>query len=154
MPPDISVRAARPGDHERIVAVADEWWGRPVAAKLPRLFLDHFAATSLVAERDGALAAFLIGFHSPSAADTAYVHFAAVRPDERGNGIAAELYERFTAAAAAAGRTVVRAVTSPGNARSIAFHSALGFSVSAPVPDYDGPGRDRVVFERRTGPAR
>jgi hypothetical protein len=50
--------------------------------------------------------------------------------------------------AAADGRTVVRAVTSPVNARSIAFHTALGFTVSEPTPGYDGPGDVKVRFER------
>jgi L-amino acid N-acyltransferase YncA len=59
------------------------------------------------------------------------------------------LYERFFAVAAADGRTVVRAVTSPVNARSIAFHTALGFAVSDPTPGYDGPGDVKVRFDRR-----
>jgi len=43
---------------------------------------------------------------------------------------------------------VVSAVTAPGNSVTIRFHSALGFSVTGPVPGYNGPGRDMVVFER------
>ena len=41
----------------------------------------------------------------------------------------------------------MRAITSPGNHGSIRFHSALGFTVSGPVRDYNGPGRDMVTFE-------
>jgi len=43
---------------------------------------------------------------------------------------------------------VVSAITSPANTASIAFHRAMGFEVRGPVPDYDGPGLDRIVFER------
>ena len=50
---DIPLRPARPEDYERIAAVADDWWGRPILQVLPRLFLDHFHRTSLVAERSG-----------------------------------------------------------------------------------------------------
>ena len=50
---DITLRAASPADHDAVVRVVDEWWGRPIANVLPRLFLDHFHATSLIAERDG-----------------------------------------------------------------------------------------------------
>jgi hypothetical protein len=32
-----------------------------------------------------------------------------------------------------------------------AFHTAMGFTVSGPVPDYDGPSTDRVLFERHLG---
>lgn len=143
------LRAARPDDYDRIVAVLDEWWGRPIAAALPRLFLHHFHATSLVAEQDAALAGFLVGFYSPSQADESYIHFVGVAPDARGTGLARRLYEEFFAAAVRAGRSRVRAITSPINAGSIAFHRALGFAVSGPVPDYDGPGIPRVVFERQ-----
>ena len=46
------------------------------------------------------------------------------------------------------GRTVVKAITSPQNGPSIAFHRAMGFTVSDPIKDYDGPAVDRVVFVR------
>ena len=143
------LRTAAPGDYDRIAAVIDEWWGRPVRHALPRLFLDHFHATSTVAEAGGDLAGFLIGFLSPSLPDAAYVHFAGVHPAHRRGGLARELYQRFFALAAADGRTVVRAVTAPANERSIAFHAALGFTVTGPIPGYDGPGDVTVRFERR-----
>lgn len=41
-----------------------------------------------------------------------------------------------------------RAVTAPGNHGSIRFHQRLGFDVSAPVPDYNGAGRSKVIFTR------
>jgi hypothetical protein len=44
---------------------------------------------------------------------------------------------------------VVRAVTAPVNSPSIAFQAALGFSVTGPVPGYDGPSDRKMVFERR-----
>ncbi|WP_017615319.1 GNAT family N-acetyltransferase [Nocardiopsis salina] len=146
---DVHVRAARPEDHARIIAVCDAWWGRPVAHILPRLFLDHFHRTSLVAEGEGVLAGFLVGFHSPSEPGTVYVHFAGVDPGHRGSGLAHGLYRRFFDAARAEGRTLVRAVTSPANEGSIAFHRRIGFTVTGPHTDHDGPGVDRMVFERR-----
>ena len=144
------VRTARPDDHAGIVRVVDEWWARPVAAALPRLFLDHFHTSSLVAERRGELVGFLVGFMSPSLPDEAYVHFAGVHPELRGTGLGRELYGRFIAAAGAQGRTVIRAITAPSNHASIAFHRRLGFEVSGPVANYDGPGVDRVLFRLDT----
>ena len=144
----IRLRAAEAGDYDRIIAVVDDWWGRPVAHALPRLFLDHFHATSFVAERDGDLAGFLVGFLSPSLPDAAYIQFVGVSPRERGGGLARVLYGRFFALAAADGRRVVRAVTAPVNSGSIAFHTAMGFTVTAPIPDYDGPSSPKVLFER------
>jgi L-amino acid N-acyltransferase YncA len=43
---------------------------------------------------------------------------------------------------------MVSAVTAPVNSGSIAFHRAMGFSVTGPIAGYDGPGRDLVRFER------
>lgn len=145
---DIRVRTAEAADYDRIVAVVDDWWGRPVRQVLPRLFLDHFHGTSFIAERGEALAGFVVGFLSPSAADTAYIHFVGVDPRLRGRGLARLLYEKFFGLAAAHGRNVVRAITAPVNTGSVAFHSAMGFAVTGPVADYDGPSAAKVLFER------
>ena len=148
----LTVRAARPADFDAIIAVVDDWWGRAMSAGLPRLFLDHFFGTSLIAEHDGELAGFLIGFLSPSKPQNAYIHFAAVAPAWRRTGLARSLYEQFFDLARHDGRTIVKAITSPQNGRSIAFHRAMGFTVSDPVKDYDGPSLDRVAFAREITP--
>jgi predicted GNAT superfamily acetyltransferase len=145
---DLTLRTATPADYDAVASVIDAWWGRPVSHALPRLFLDHFHATSTIAEAGGDLAAFLIGFLSPSLPDAAYIHFVGVHPGRRGDGLARRLYERFFALAAADGRTVVHAVTAPANAASIAFHAAMGFTVTGPILGYDGPGDVKVRFER------
>jgi hypothetical protein len=57
------IRPLRPSDFAPVIAVIDEWWGgRAMARMLPRLFFDHFTDTSFAADRDGALAGFLVGF--------------------------------------------------------------------------------------------
>ncbi|MGP3963634.1 GNAT family N-acetyltransferase [Nonomuraea sp. 3N208] len=142
------LRPATPADYDAVAAVVDEWWGRPVLASLPRLFLDHFHGTSLVAEGPEGMAGFLVGFLSPSAADEAYIHFVGVSPAARGGGVARAMYERFFALARAHDRHVVKAITSPVNEASIAFHRRMGFTASDPVPDYNGPGTHLVTFAR------
>lgn len=142
----VGVRTARPDDYDRIVALVDEWWGRPVSPSLPRLFLDHFWSASLIVEDEHGLAAFLIGFVSPSEPRLAYVHFVGVRPDHRRGGLARRLYENFAGYASAQGCTELVAITAPGNTGSIRFHQSLGFTVSEPVADYNGPGRPMVAF--------
>jgi ribosomal protein S18 acetylase RimI-like enzyme len=153
VPADVTIRAAMPADFDRIVAVADQWWGRPMTGVLQRLFLDHFHDTSLVADSSaahspGTLAGFVVGFFSAADPTQAYIHFTGVHPNDRRAGLATELYERFFAMARLAGRSRVHAITSPQNEQSIAFHRRLGFTVSAPISNYDGPDRDRVTFER------
>lgn len=161
----ITLRAASEADHPTLVRAIQAWWGdsrspeaaRELALLLPRLFLQHFAKTSLVAESGGAVAGFLIGFHSADDPEVAYIHFVGVDPEHRGAGLARRLYAGFFETAAAAGRRTVKAVTSPGNHGSIAFHQKLGFrlepgdTVTGEVPvhsGYDGPGQDRVCFVR------
>ncbi len=137
-------RAARPADYDTVVAAVDDWWGRPVSAALPRLFLDHFAATSRIVEDDAGLAAFLVAFVAPP---VGYVHFVGVRPDLRGGGVARALYDDFAVRAAAAGCTEVRAVTAPQNDASRDFHLAMGFTATL-RPDHHGAGRPMLTFHR------
>lgn len=157
----IKIRIAEPGDFKRVNAVLNDWWGgRSMSDKLPRLFFDHFHQTSFIAEANGALAGFLIGFLSPSQPDEAYIHFIGVHPDFRKEGLAKNLYHRFFNLAQADGRSVVKAITSPINKKSIAYHTRIGFECvpgdkkieDTPVwTDYDGPGEDRVVFKIKIG---
>ena len=120
-----------------------------MAPMLPQLFFLHFEGTSFVAEEGDELAGFLCGFLSQSHGDEAYIHFVGVDPERRGEGVGAALYERFFEEARAQGRSVVRCVTSPANEGSVGFHEALGFEVDRVVPDYDGPGEDRVLLVKR-----
>lgn len=154
----VAVRAALPEDHRAVMAVIDAWWGgRPMAPLLPRLFFEHFADTSFVAEDGQGLAGFLCGFLSQSRPGESYIHFVGVRPDLRAQGLARGLYERFFAAARSRGAKTVRCVTSIANRPSVAFHLRLGFGLVAgdgevdgiPVHSgHDGRGGDRVLFLR------
>jgi GNAT superfamily N-acetyltransferase len=149
-------RTVTPDDYASIIAVVDSWWGgRAMAAMLPRLFFEHFRDTCFVAEVDGTLVGFLIGFFSPALPSEAYIHFVGVHPDCRKGGIGRALYERFFQLAREAGRRRVRCVTSPTNTASIGFHRAMGFYAGGGVAecralpihkDYDGPGEDRVLL--------
>ena len=145
----VLTRTATPDDYDAIASVVDQWWGRPVLGSLPRLFFELFHRTSLVIDGDEGPAAFLVGILSPSDPGRAYVHFAGVGPAVRGRGYGRLLYEEFFGLARADGRVIVSAITAPANAGSVAFHRALGFTVTGPVDSYNGPGRDMLVFERR-----
>jgi len=147
----IEIRHAKPSDYGRIIGRINVWWGgREMAPMLPKLFFIHFEGTSFVAEADdGELAGFVCGFLSQTADEEAYIHFVGVDPERREGGLGRDLYERFFEEVRTNGRTVVRCVTSPLNERSVAFHESLGFEVDRVVPDYDGPGEDRVLLVKR-----
>jgi hypothetical protein len=49
---DLTLRPATPADYDRIAAVLDDWWGRPVGHALPRLFLS-FSVSAPVPGYDG-----------------------------------------------------------------------------------------------------
>ncbi|MGV9318510.1 N-acetyltransferase family protein [Streptomyces sp. NPDC003660] len=165
----LALRQARVSDHRTIVGCVQRWWSdsrtpeqaRELSLLLPKLFLQFFSGTSLVLEDDAGIRAFLIGFHAADNDDEAYIHFVGVDPTLRGQGLGRTLYAEFLRRAAAAGRREVRAITSPGNTGSIAFHRSMGFTLEpgdrevdgVPVcGDYDGPGQDRVRFHRRIVP--
>lgn len=150
------IRQAEPSDYQPIIAVINYWWGgRRMADMLPRLFFVHFRPTSFVAENQGHIVGFIVGFVSQTLPREAYIHFAGVHPEFRQKGLGRSLYEKFFMTVEQLGCDVVRCVTSPMNTNSIAFHKRLGFSpadsqdMADGVPvikDYDGPGEDRVLF--------
>src|SRR5688500_10538826 len=126
----LRLRHAEAADYPVVIARVDGWWGgRPMRGMLPRLFFVHFRPTSFVAEIDGRLVGFLVGFVSQSCPEVAYVHFVGVDPAARGAGVGRALYERFFETTYALGCREVQAVTAAGNAASIAFHRRLGFAI-------------------------
>ncbi|CAO5147157.1 N-acetyltransferase domain-containing protein [Frankia sp. AiPs1] len=166
LPAGVRVREPREDDHGRVLAVLDLWWGGLKGASgawerrllLPRFLFQHFTPSSrLVEADDGTLLAFLIGFLSQTDPASAYIHFVGVAPSARRAGLGSWLYQDFFTRAASHGRRWIHAITSPENARSIAFHTSLGFTIAPggsavdgiPAhPDYDGPGLPRVVFRK------
>jgi ribosomal protein S18 acetylase RimI-like enzyme len=165
-----TIRPAREDDYPAIAAALHDWWTQPGfaesgarerAALVPRLWVQHFATTSLAAEHEGRLVGFLIGFLSPDRPDEGYIHFVGVAPTTRRAGVGRRLYERFFETCREAGRTRIRCVTSPANALSIAFHTAMGFEIEPGTEpagavlakaNYDGPGVHRVAFVHALAP--
>lgn len=158
LPDGVLMRSAQPDDHARVMRVIDDWWGgRQMAQLLPRLFFEHFADSSFVAEDTHGLAGFLCGLLSQSRPGEAYIHFVGVRPDLRSGGLGRGLYEAFFAAASLRGAREVRCVTSIVNRSSVAFHQRLGFALVrgdreidgiAVHTGHDGRGGAEVLFVR------
>lgn len=145
-------------DYDPIIQVIDDWWGgRPMAGMLHRLFFEHFQPTSFVIEQHAEIVGFLVGFRSQTTPALAYTHFVGVQPASRGQGIGRRLYEHFFEVVRKMGCTEVRAIASPVNKGSIAFHTRMGFAILpgdaemdgvAFTTNYDGRGSDRVLFRR------
>jgi len=153
------IRSLDESDFIPIISVVDEWWaGRQMTDMLPKLFFTHFKDTSFIIETDGKIVAFLIGFVSQSYSNEAYIHFVGVHPDYRKQGLGRKLYESFFDKVATKGCSIVRSITSPVNKGSICFHTSMGFQIAEGGSlvngilintNYDGPGKDRVLFSRQ-----
>jgi ribosomal protein S18 acetylase RimI-like enzyme len=68
--------------------------------------------------------------------------------ERRTLGLGRRLYETFASTAAQRGATALKALTSPENTSSQAFHRRMGFTDQTEVPDYAGSGRTRIVMRR------
>lgn len=130
-----------------VLAEHDEFWdGRDMRFLHQRVFIHEFGDTCLAARgADRRIAGYLIGFTTH--ARIGYIHAVAVRAAARGSGCGQALYRAFAAAATAQGADRLKAITSAGNAGSIAFHLRLGFQVTR-SEDYSGPGVPRMVMTR------
>jgi len=133
---DLRLGQLEPSDRERVLAVVDDWWGRPMPGLLPRPFFTHFRDTSFVIKQGEELVAFLLGFLSQTYPDEAYVHAVAVAPAFRDQGVGRLLYRHFIDVVIRRGTRRVHAITSAANVGSLAFHRRLGFSVQ--LSDEDG----------------
>ncbi len=155
----MEIRHMKSTDYEIVSPLLDEWWdGRQMSGMVPKLFFNHFNNTSFIAEVDGEVVGFLIGFLSQSSSEEAYIHFVGVDPDYRKYAIGRTLYNRFFEVVKEHGRNIIRAITSPVNKVSIAYHTKMGFEIEkgdtqvdgvSVFADYDGAGNDRVLFVKR-----
>jgi len=152
----MKIRFVKESDYYVISPLINEWWGmRNMSDLLPKLFFDHFSNTSFIAEIDGEIVGFLIGFLSQSYSNEAYIHFVGVHPSYRKQNLGKELYEEFFKTVQESGRNIVRCVTSPVNKNSIAYHTKMGFKIkdgdgfvdgASVHTGYDGSNQDRVLF--------
>jgi len=137
------LRRATPTDLAAILADLPAYWGdRDVRHLHHPMFVREFGDTAFVA---GDVDGYLFGFVAP--AHVGYIHAVAVHERRRGSGLGRHLHAAFAAAARARGATRLKAITGAANRESITFHERLGFTACL-IPDYSGPGQDRVVLTR------
>ncbi len=154
----MDIRHPTEADHLKIISVMKDWWGgRDLRQSVPRLFLIHFTSTSFIAEKNGELVGFLIGFFSPDHETVGYIHFAGIHPDFQRKGLGKKLYHLFFETCKKKGRHIIQSCTAPVNKNSIAFHTKLGFQILPSENktdgifihlDYNRPGDEKVLFEK------
>jgi GNAT superfamily N-acetyltransferase len=144
-------------DFDQILNDIVDFWGSDRTLHLHHpTFLYEFGNTAYVIKEEGRVVAYLFGFISQTSS-VGYVHLSAVRRSHRRRGLGRRLYEHFIAFVREEGCTELKAITTPTNYESIAFHQGLGMELLGKpneegipvVQDYSGPGRHRVVFSKR-----
>jgi GNAT superfamily N-acetyltransferase len=138
-------RALTKADFDHVVEVIDRWWGGPISTFAHPIFFYELGEQALVAEEDGVVIGFLLGFIASGPSKTGYVHLVGIHPDHRRKGVGRALYRAFADACSAAACVRLKAITTHANEGSIRFHLALGWTQEE-VEDYAGPSRKRLVF--------
>ena len=141
-------------DFDQILTEFKEFWDsdRTLALHHPTL-VNEFGNSAFVIRDGHKVIAYLFGFLSQTAPE-GYVHLLSVRQGYRKQGLARQLYGHFTRFALEHGCTKLKAITSPVNSLSIAFHKSIGMMPTGEdsvdgipvIKDYSGPGKDRVIF--------
>jgi ribosomal protein S18 acetylase RimI-like enzyme len=143
----MQIRGISKADFDYVVQVLDRWWGGPSGERAHPVFFYELGKDGLIAEADGQVVGFLLGFVAPTTPPTGYVHLVGIHPDFRRRGVGQQLYAEFTERCRTAGARRLKAITTVGNEGSVEFHRALGFDVREDQ-DYAGPDRARIVFTK------
>ena len=144
-------------DWDQIITDFVDFWGDERTKSLHNpILLYEFGNSAFVAKEGEKVVGYLFGFISQTE-PVGYVKFIGVRHEYQKRGIGRNLYQHFTEFAKENGCTEVKAITSPSNKVSIAFHQSIGMKLIGEsndegvpvVRDYSGPGINRVVFRKK-----
>jgi GNAT superfamily N-acetyltransferase len=141
-------------DYNQILDELHEFWDARDVRHLHHPFFTHeFGNSAFVIRRGAQVVAYLFGFISQTES-VGYVHTVAVRASARRQHLARQLFGHFVEFARRHGCTHVKAITTPANLDSIAFHKSLGMQLLGEpnidglpmILDYAGRCAPRVVF--------
>jgi GNAT superfamily N-acetyltransferase len=144
-------------DFDQIITDIVDFWGSERTKSLHNpILLYEFGNSAFVAKEGEKVVGYLFGFISQTE-PVGYVKFIGVRRAYQKRGIGRELYERFAEFARTKGCKELKAITSPANKVSVAFHQSIGMQLLGEpneedvpvVRNYSGPGIDRVVFKKK-----
>jgi GNAT superfamily N-acetyltransferase len=144
-------------DFDQIITDFIDFWGDERTKSLHNpILLYEFGNSAYVAKEDNKVIGYLFGFISQTE-PVGYVKFIGVRRSNQKRGIGRLLYEHFAEFARAKGCRELKAITSPTNKVSVAFHKSIGMELAGEpnaegipvVKNYSGPGIDRVVFRKK-----
>ena len=117
-----------------------------------RRFFGLPGARSLVAESDGEIEGFALGYVDPT--DVAHVVTLYVHPSARRRGLGKRLLEGLLEALAEVGAKHAVLEVDVRNSGAIAFYRRLGFRKTSRIPSYYGSGLDAFEMVRPEAPRR
>jgi GNAT superfamily N-acetyltransferase len=144
-------------DWDQIIKDFVDFWGDERTKSLHNpILLYEFGNSAFVMKEGEKVVGYLFGFISQTE-PVGYVKFIGVRQSYQKRGIGRKLYERFAKFAKEKGCKELKAITSPSNKVSVAFHQGIGMKILGEpnaegvpvVKNYSGPGIDRVVFKKK-----
>ena len=144
----MNVRKAVAGDLPRLWEL-DRICFEPGIAYSPaelRRFFELPGALGLVAERDGEVEGFALGYGDRRGA--AHVVTLDVRPSGRRRGLGRRLLEGLLSGLGAAGARRAVLEVDVRNSGAVAFYQELGFRKSGRIRSYYGPGLDAFEMVR------
>jgi GNAT superfamily N-acetyltransferase len=144
-------------DWDQIISEFTDFWGDERTKSLHNpILLYEFGNSAFVSKVGEKVVGYIFGFISQTE-PTGYVKFIGVRRSHQKRGIGRRLYEHFTEFVRSKGCQELKAITSPTNKVSVAFHKSIGMQMTGEpndegvpvVKNYSGPGIDRVVFRKK-----
>jgi GNAT superfamily N-acetyltransferase len=141
-------------DYNQILHELQDFWdGRDTRALHHPMLINEFGNSAFVIRAGTKVVAYLLGFVS-QVEPVGYVHLIAVRASARRQGLGQKLFRHFVEFARRHGCGHVKAITTPSNLDSIAFHKSLGMHLLGEpntegipvIHDYAGFKEPRVVF--------
>jgi L-amino acid N-acyltransferase YncA len=155
---NMEVTQCTKADFDQIIAENEDFWGHDRVKSLHNpVYLYEFGNTAYVIREGEKVIGYLFGLFSQTE-PVAYVKFIGVRQSHQKKGVGRRLYEHFSIVARKNGYKELKAVTSPTNKDSIAFHRSIGMELCEGEPDengipvirdYGGPGIHRVLFRKK-----
>jgi GNAT superfamily N-acetyltransferase len=148
------IAACTQQDYDQILDALPEFWdGRDTRHLHHPMLIKEFGNSAFVIRDGGVVVAYLFGLMSQTE-PVGYLHLIAVRASARRRRLGQALFSHFVEFARGHGCRHIKAITTPANTGSIAFHKSLGMELLGEpnaegvpvVPDYAGRDEPRVVF--------
>ena len=145
----VSLREYRETDFDDLVALDRACFepGIAYSNRDMRRFLSFATRVALVAERDGRVAGFCIGYRAPG--KRGHIITLDVREEDRGTGVGKALLEATIEKMKRSGASETTLEVDVENTKAIGFYERLGFERRGSLADYYGPNRPALAMARR-----